>query len=108
MKLFLQFIFSLFFSIAIGIHIYYVIHPDHKPLWWHAIYFATYGICWAMMFSKNKKRSAIYLLMSIFPFVTHLYYGMQHVKKLDGIFWVCVLVCVLLPAGFFLMKKEII
>lgn len=108
MKLFFQSIFSLFFAIAVGVHIYYVMYPDHQPLWWHAIYFVTYGTCWAMIFSKNRKRNLIYALMSIFPFVTHIYYGMQHVNNLDSEFWVCLLVCVLLPAGLLLMKKEII
>ncbi len=106
MKISIKILFSIFFAIAIGVHIYNVIVGDSEPFWWHCIYFATYGFCWLMIFSKDKNRSWIYLLMSLFPFITHAYYGYLHAQKLDTEFWVCLLVCVLLPLGFIWLKKE--
>jgi hypothetical protein len=108
MKLLVRILFSIFFAIAIGVHVYYVIHRDHEPLWWHAIYFITYGVCWWMIFSDHTHKARVYALMASFPFVTHIYYGMQHASAMDGSFWVCVLVCVLLPLGLLLIIKEII
>lgn len=103
----IKILFSIFFAIAIGVHIHELTVSDAEPLWWHSIYFLTYGVCWWMLFSKNKKRSSIYLLMAFFPFVTHIYYGYLHIKQLDVSFWVCVIVCVLLPLGFIWLRKEI-
>lgn len=105
MKTLVKILFSIFFAIAIGVHVYYVIEPDTKPFWWHCIYFITYGTCWLMIFSKNKYRSLIYAVMSLFPFVSHLYYGYKRIPAFDSMFWICVLVCVMLPLGFFFIKK---
>lgn len=105
MKRIIQILFSIFFAISIGVHIYYVLHHDNKPFWWHSIYYITYGVCWWMIFSTNKNRSIIYLLMAIFPFATHAYYGYLHIQTLDATFWVCVIVCVLLPMGFIWIKN---
>src|SRR4051812_46410148 len=106
MKWLIKSLFSLFFAISIGVHIYYVIESDHKPLWWHMLYFISYGVCWRMLFSKIKKRSLVYAAMALFPFISHLYYGYNHRISLDGIFWVCLLVCVILPLGFGWIKYE--
>ncbi len=106
MKILIKSLFSLFFAVSIGVHIYYAIESDSKPLWWHMIYFISYGLCWWMIFSKNKWRSIIYAIASLFPFLSHLYYGYNRLPKLDGIFWVCVLVCVMLPLGFVWIRYE--
>ena len=106
MKLLAKIIFSIFFAIAIGTHIYYVFESDTKPFWWHCIYYITYGTCWWMIFSKNKYNSLIYAVMALFPFVTHLYYAYLHFSKLDAEFWICVLVCIILPLGFLWIVKE--
>ena len=108
MKLLIQILFSIFFIIAIGDHVYELFKNDFNCIWWHLIYFITYGVCWWTFFSDVKSRSLIYLVMAAFPFTTHLYYGIQHALLLDRIFWVCLLVCILLPAGFIFLKKEII
>jgi hypothetical protein len=107
MKRIIQIMFSIFFAIAIGVHLHEISTSNAEPLWWHCIYFLTYGVCWWMIFSKNKNSSSIYLWMAIFPFVTHIYYGYQHLQSLDSSFWVCVIVCVLLPLGFIWLRKEI-
>ena len=100
MKQLIAILFSLFFSIAIGVHIYFVINKDHQPFWWHGLYYITYGVCWWMLFSKNKHRAKIYLLFALFPFITHLYYGYLHFATLDAMFWICILVCFILPLGY--------
>jgi hypothetical protein len=66
MKLLINTLLSIFFAIAIGVHVYYVYEGDSEPFWWHCIYFITYGVCWWMLFSKSQQRNLIYLLMSIF------------------------------------------
>ncbi len=106
MKIFIKILFSIFFAIAIGVHIYYVIERDSQPIWLHCIYYVTYGTCWWMLFSKNKYNYLIYAAMAVFPFATHLYYGYKHIPAFDAMFWICVLVCLLLPAGFIFVKKE--
>lgn len=106
MKNIIQFLFSVFFAIAIGVHIYNIYENDHQPLWWHGIYFITYGVCWLMIFSKNKNSSLIYGLMALFPFFTHVYYAYQHAAKLDSEFWICISVCVILPFGFFYLENK--
>lgn len=106
MKLLINTLLSIFFAIAIGVHVYYVYEGDSEPFWWHCIYFITYGVCWWMLFSKSQQRNLIYLLMSIFPFVTHVYYAYQHASQLDSEFWICLLVCIILPLGFIWLKKE--
>lgn len=109
MKLLARLLFSLFFVIAIGVHVYYVLYPDHKPLWWHALYFLTYASCWRMLFSEHRHSVLIYTLMALFPFITHLYYGWQHSAHPDGVFWVCMAVCIFLPAGavwLMIVQKE--
>jgi hypothetical protein len=98
-------VYSIFFIIAIGVHIYEPIIGSAKPIWWHLLYIMTYGICWGMLFSKNSKRQAIFGVMGLFPFSTHLYYGYQHLSLLDSLFFVCVLVCLLLVLGFVFIKK---
>lgn len=90
---------SIFFAIAIGFHVIAVIQNDGEPFWWHAIYFITYGTAWRMLFSKIYYRKLIYLLMIIFPFSTHLYYGYKHLSALDFMFWICLIVCLILPLG---------
>ena len=107
MKPIFKILLSIFFAVAIGVHIYEIATSNDEPLWMHSIYFITYGVCWWMIFSKNKNRSSIYLLMAIFPFITHVYYGYQHINQLDINFWVCIIVCVLLPFGFIWLRKEI-
>jgi hypothetical protein len=105
MKLILKILLSVFFAIAIGVHIYYVIKPDTQPFWWHLLYYITYGGCWWMLFSKNKYRPAIYVTMALFPFATHVYYGYQHLRQLDTELWVCILTCIMLLLGFFWITK---
>jgi hypothetical protein len=60
-----------------------------------------------MLFSKNSKRQEIFGVVALFPFSTHFCYGYQHMSALDGLFWVCVLVCLLLGLGFVFIKKLI-
>ena len=106
MKTLINVLFSIFFIIAIGVHIYNVaIQPDGNPFWWHGIYFITYGICWWMVFSRINYRSLLYASMAIFPFITHFYYGYKHLVLLDSTFWICFIVCILLPLGFFWVKN---
>ena len=59
MKKVIQILLSIFFAIAIGTHIYNVIEKDGQPFWWHCIYYATYGICWFMLFFKNKMNKVL-------------------------------------------------
>lgn len=101
MKNIISFLLSLFFIIAIGVHIYYVINKDQHSIWWHCLYYLTYGICWWMLFSKKKYNAMIYLLFAIFPFITHLYYAYKHFTSLDAMFWICILVCTILPLGYY-------
>ncbi len=104
MKLIIRILLSVFFAIAIGVHIYYVLEPDTQPFWWHCIYYITYGTCWWMILSKNKYRILIYSVMMVFPFITHLYYAYKHIPAFDSMFWICLLVCIMLPLGFFSLK----
>jgi hypothetical protein len=97
---------SIFFAICIGVHDYEIYKEEPPQYLWHFYYFACYGVCWKMIFSSHKHRQWIYLIMAVFPFSTHLYYGYQHILKLDFEFWICLIVCLLLPIGFFVMKKE--
>ena len=101
-------LFSIFFAIAIGFHIKEVIDTNGKELLWHSYYFVTYGICWAMIFSKSKWNYLIFGLSAIFPLVTHIYYGYQHFPFFDKMFWICVVVCFTLIFGvYWLWKKPI-
>ncbi|HUM52435.1 MAG TPA: hypothetical protein PK431_11490 [Chitinophagales bacterium] len=110
MKKVIQILLSIFFAIAIGTHIYNVIEKDGQPFWWHCIYYATYGICWFMLFFKNKNALLIYFLSAIFPFVTHAYYAYGHLIKQDQHyteFGICILTCVMLALGFFRIRNQI-
>ena len=98
-------LFSLFFAVAIGVHVKDVIDGNGKNILWHCYYFVTYGICWAMIFSKYKWNYLIFALSAIFPLITHIYYGYQHFPFLDKLFWVCVIVCCTLTFGVFWLKK---
>jgi len=104
MKWAIKILFSIFFASAIGVHVFAIFQKDTQPFWWHFIYFVTYGSCWAMFFLKHKNRLFMYSIMGVFPFITHLYYGYQHIATLDSLFWVCVLTCTLLFAGIFGIK----
>ena len=106
MKGIVKIVLSVFFAIAIGIHIKDVIDGGDRPFWWHGLYFVSYGVCWWMVFSENKWRAWVFGSMALFPFSTHLYYGYRHFGALDLMFWVCVLVCVLLIFGFFWLRNE--
>jgi hypothetical protein len=109
MRTFIQVLLSIFFAIAIGTHIFYVINKDAEPFWWHCIYFATYGICWLMLFSKNKNAVLIYFLSAIFPFATHVFYASRHIINQDQNYTeigVCILTCIMLALGFFWKKNQ--
>lgn len=106
MNSFIKILFSLFFAIAIGVHIYFVIVPDGKPFWWHCIYYITYAMCWWMLFSKMKHRQFIYTLSAIFPFFSHVYYGYLHLPAMDFMFWICLLVCVMLILGMIYLRSS--
>jgi hypothetical protein len=108
MKIVVRILIYVFFAISIGVHVYYVIMPDHKPFWWHCIYFLTYGTCWCMLFSKQKYRTVLYAVSAVFPFASHLYYATLHMSPVDSVFWVCVAVCVMLPLGGLAISKKII
>ena len=98
--------FILFFVIAIAVHIYLPIIGDGNPLWWHAIYWITYGCClWCYLFSFSKKK-LLFTTAAIFPFVTHLYTAIQRIAELDTMFWICVVVCVLLIVAYFFIDNE--
>lgn len=99
-------LFSIFFTIAIGVHIKDVIDGNGKDLLWHSYYFVAYGICWAMIFSKSKWNYLIFALSAIFPFCTHLFYGYQHFPFFDKIFWICVVVCFMLTFGVIWLRKK--
>jgi hypothetical protein len=99
-------VYSIFFIIAIGVHIYEPIIGSAKSIWWHVLYIITYSTCWGMLFSKNANRQAIFGVAGLFPFSTHFYYGYQHLSALDSMFWVCVLVCALLVLGFIFIEKH--
>lgn len=100
MKSTVKILFSIFFFIAIIFHVYQIIIGDLQPLWWHSLYIITYAGCWLMIFSSNKKRSLIYLVMGLFPFISHAYYAYKSIPKFGGDFWVCCLVCIMIPLGF--------
>jgi hypothetical protein len=106
MKNIINTLFSIFFTIAIGMHIKYLIDGDESSVWWHISYFITYGTCWAIIFSKYKWSYLLFAVMAFFPFSTHIYYGYQHFYALDSMFWVCILVCLLLILGVFWVKNN--
>jgi len=109
MKDIIKILFSIFFAIAIGVHIYYLYIGSTEPLWKHALYFLTYGTCWYMIYSSNPNSSWIYLLMALFPFAEHAYLGYLLLEELNPEFWVCLVVCFFMIAGFVwlrLMKKK--
>ncbi len=99
---------SVFFLIAIAVHIYYLYLESDKQYLWHSLYFITYGACWWMLFSKIKNSILLYFSMMLFPFITHFYYGYLHFIKaeINGMFWVCLIVCILLPAGLWVVKQN--
>lgn len=99
-------LFSIFFAISIGVHIYDIFKEESPQYLLHFLYFICYGVCWKMIFSSNKHKHLVYLVMAIFPFATHFYIGFQHILKRDFEFWICLVVCVLLPVGFFVMKND--
>ncbi len=108
MKKFIRIFFTLFFIIAIGTHIYLIIYPDGQSIAWHCLYFITYGICGRMLFSNNTNAAIIYLIAALFPFATHAYGGYQHLIHKDGnypMIIVCIVVCLLLLAGFLWIRK---
>lgn len=96
--------FSLFFTVAISVHIYYLISEVEKQYLWHLLYFITYGTCWWMLFLKSKLSVWVYGLMACFPFFTHAYFSYKHLHTLDAMFWICILVCIVLSVGFFQKK----
>jgi len=99
-------LFSIFFAVAIAVHIKDVIDGNGKDLLWHCYYFVTYGICWAMIFSKNKWSYLIFSVSAIFPLITHIYYGYQHFPLLDLLFWICVIVFFTLTFGVLWLKRK--
>lgn len=105
MKLFANVSLSIFFAIAIGVHANSVMKGDNQPFWWHGLYFITYGGCWWMLFAKKTNRIKLYAAMALFPFISHVYYAYRHFTRLDAIFWICVLTCVMLLLGFLWIKK---
>ncbi|MFN8238158.1 MAG: hypothetical protein U0T77_08315 [Chitinophagales bacterium] len=106
MRTIIKALLSVFFFIAFAVHIHELYVETEKQVLWHTLYFITYGVCWWMVSSANRRRLLIYILMALFPFITHLYYGYRHIAALDIPFWVCVAVCVLLPAGGVWIWKE--
>lgn len=108
MKALIQILFSIFFIIAIASHVYFVIVDDGQPFWWHAIYYITYGGCWWMLQMHNKKALAMYIVLAIFPFVTHANIMFQHYPKLDFLFWIGFIVCIMLIFGVIWIKKTIV
>ena len=101
-----KYLFSLFFIIAIAVHVYYVIESDGKPLWWHVLYYITYGVCWWAIFTRNKNRLILYCAMALFPFATHFYYAFRHLHPPDVMLAVCILVCVMLVSGFWFIRFD--
>ncbi|MBK9329027.1 MAG: hypothetical protein IPM95_06875 [Sphingobacteriales bacterium] len=108
MKQILKALLSLFFLIAIAVHIYYLYLETDKQYLWHTLYFVTYGACWRMLFSKTKNSILLYFFMMLFPFITHFYFGYRHLIKseINGMFWVCLIVCILLPVGLWVVKQD--
>lgn len=109
MRTILKALLSIFSFIAIAVHVYYLYIETDKQLLWHTLYFITYGVCWWLLFSKIKNSLLIYVIMMLFPFITHFYYGYQHLIKseINGMFWVCLLVCIFLPVGIWVVKENI-
>lgn len=107
MKIIINLLFTIFFAIAIYVHIHSLQVGDDKPVWTHILYIITYGVCWWMLFSGNSSRAIIYAISAIFPFVMHLILGFQHFSAMDELFKTCVLVCIMMPAGYlFIQWKE--
>lgn len=110
MKTVIQILLSIFFAIAIGTHIFDIINKDGQPLWWHGIYFVTYGICWWLLFVNKKITLPIYFLSAIFPFATHALYAYRHIANQDQHYTeigICILTCVMLTLGFFWKKNQV-
>lgn len=109
MKLILSIIFSIFFVLAIGVHFYFLYEETDKRIIYHTIYIVTYLACWWAIYSKNKHRASIYLIMMLFPFIAHFYYAVKHIldTKIDVMFWVCIVVVIILPLGLLFIQKTI-
>jgi hypothetical protein len=98
-------VFSIFYIIAVGLHIYEPIVGSATPLAWHLLYIITYGACWGLLFSKYPNRQAFFGIAALFPFFAHLYIGYQQLPKLDSTFWICALVCIVSILGYSVIKK---
>lgn len=98
--------FSLFFAICFIVHIHEIIIGTPKEWLWHFLYFITYGICWAMFFVKWKNRHLLYGLMALFPFFTHVFYAYRDRNQFNVPFFVCILVCVILPFGYWSLRQK--
>lgn len=108
MKKISKIILTIFFVIAFVTHIFSVFGNDDKPLWWHCLYFLTYGVCGWTLFSKLGYRLYIYTISAVFPFVTHLYYAYRRFpNNMEINFIICIVVCLFLIFGFISIKNEI-
>jgi hypothetical protein len=48
-------LFSIFFAISIGVHIYDIFKEESPEYLLHFLYFICYGVCWKMIFSNLIK-----------------------------------------------------
>jgi hypothetical protein len=109
MKKVVQLFFFLFFLVSVGVHIYFLYAETDKKILYHAAYLITYGCCWWAFFTQHGKRLQIYFLMMLFPLLAHLFYAGKHIAEsnYDAMFWVCIAVSVILPAGYIYLRKTV-
>ncbi|HQD13719.1 MAG TPA: hypothetical protein PLW43_12285 [Chitinophagales bacterium] len=97
--------FSIFYLLAIGVHIYFLGVETDKKWLWHGAYLLTYGLSWWTYFTRLPQRAIIFVAASLFPFFSHVVIGYQHIPALDFMFWVCLLVCIIIPYGYYIHRQ---
>lgn len=106
MEILLRILLSLFFAAGIGFHVYAYFIESPIRIFYHAVYILTYSVCWAMIYSKSKNRSIIYLISAIYPFLAHVYYGYNELPDFNTGFFICLTVTVFIPLGWLVIRRE--
>lgn len=98
-----KFLFSLFLTVCVVVHIVGLIQPyTAEPSWSHVIHIVSYTSCLLALLVDFKHRTWVYVIGLLYPFYYHSVCLSQFADAMSIV--ICGLVVVLLPLMWWRMK----
>lgn len=97
----------LFLIICLAVHAIGLIRPfSTEPVWSHIVHLISYALCMYGILRTARTGWLLYTVGAIYPFIYHARCAWSQYTDRHELSGICILVVVLIPAGWWLVRRE--